>query len=373
MKHPFIAFVVNFMPGLGHIYLNRVVRGLAYMFFSLGPAIAGLGLSFLVNSGEPFFAGAIFGFIVYFISFIDLIVTLATGSYKAKAVPASHPSGEAGAVNHGNAEHLNSHAGSDFDGSTERFYAILLSFIPGLGHFQIGLMNRGLNFLMLFFGTLTLIAFITLVTGERGFLVFLGVLPVIWLYNLFDAMRLVHRKQNGEPVKDDTLLEDWDKHREGGRKSTVIATFLALVPGAGHMYLGLQRRGLQLMAGFLFSIYILDALHLSLFLFIIPLIWFFSFFDVLQWISRYAKGEEMKDEPIVGWLLNHQRWIGAGLIALGGFYLTDRVLIRALDHLMDTKLALWFDRHFQTTFVSILLIGIGIWLLRKSGREGRKQ
>ena len=29
---------------------------------------------------------------------------------------------------------------------SERFYIILLSIIPGLGHFQLGLMQRGLTF-----------------------------------------------------------------------------------------------------------------------------------------------------------------------------------------------------------------------------------
>lgn len=38
------------------------------------------------------------------------------------------------------------------------------------------------------------------------------------------------------------------------------------------MYLGLQRRGLQLMAAFLLSIYLLDLLRLSAFLFLVPII-----------------------------------------------------------------------------------------------------
>ena len=63
------------------------------------------------------------------------------------------------------------------------------------------------------------------------------------------------------------------------------------------MYLGLQRRGLQLMAAFLLSIYLLDLLRLSAFLFLVPIIWFYSF------LMRYSKQQnteknEFKTNPL---------------------------------------------------------------------------
>lgn len=61
-----------------------------------------------------------------------------------------------------------------------------------------------------------------------------------------------------------------------------------MFPGAGHMYLGLQRRGLQLMAAFLLSIYLLDLLRLSAFLFLVPIIWFYSF------LTLYSKLQSME-------------------------------------------------------------------------------
>lgn len=375
LKHPWTAFILNFFPGLGHIYLHRTVRGFIYLMLTFGSVIGGLGLYFLSNAEGFMVIGVGFGLLIYGISFIDMIATLVSGNYKTSSMgdmPHHSLSGEQLSERSMNME--GSEIPSIQTDNTERFYTIVLSFIPGLGHFQIGLMHRGINFLMLFFGCLTLIAFITLVTGEEGFLVLLGVLPVIWLYNLFDAIQLLQRKQKGEELKDAGLLEDWERHREVGRKSTMIATLLALFPGAGHMYLGLQKRGLQLMAGFLFSIYILDVLHLSLFLFIIPLIWFFSFFDVLQKINQYMRDETVKDEPVVVWLLHHQRWIGIGLIALGLFYLADRVLIQALDNLLPAiDLTRWFKQHFQTTFVSLLLIGGGVWLLWSGKRSGKEK
>lgn len=257
--------------------------------------------------------------------------------------------------------------------SDERFRTILLSFIPGLGHFQLGLMNRGLTLLIGFFGSMTMILFVSFLANQDGFLVFFGALPIIWLYGMFDAIRLVNRKQQGETLNDRTILEDIDEHRESGRRSKVIATLLAIFPGAGHMYLGLQKRGLQLMAAFLFSIYILDVLRLSLFLFFVPILWFYSFFDALQQVTRYSDGkEEMKDVPIVDWLVNQQKWIGVGLLLLGGFYLVDQFVLEMLDRMFpERNMGYWLRSYLQTFIVSALLIGGGLKLA--FGKKNRKE
>lgn len=74
-------------------------------------------------------------------------------------------------------------------------------------------------------------------------------------------------KERGEQLDDRTIFEEFEEHREQGKKNKTFASILAMFPGAGHMYLGLQRRGLQLMAAFLLSIYLLDLLRLSAFYF----------------------------------------------------------------------------------------------------------
>src|SRR5690606_27141104 len=121
--------------------------------------------------------------------------------------------------------------------------------------------------------------FVALLTHRSEFLVFGLILPVIWLFGFFDAMKQLDKKQKGEKLVDRSILEDIELSREEGKKSRSIAKILSLFPGAGHLYLGYQRRGIQLMAIFLFSIYVLDFLRLGLFLFLIPIIWFYSFFD----------------------------------------------------------------------------------------------
>ena len=150
-------------------------------------------------------------------------------------------------------------------------------------------MNRGMTILASFLGLGIMIFFVAALTGRGAFLVFLAFLPLIWVYGFFDAMQQLGKKEKGEELVDRSILEDFEMRHEEGKKSRAIATFLSIFPGAGHLYLGLQRRGIQLMAAFLFSIYILDILRLGIFLFLIPIIWFYSFFDGMQRASKMQR------------------------------------------------------------------------------------
>ncbi|MDT2274712.1 hypothetical protein P7H17_10470 [Paenibacillus larvae] len=79
------------------------------------------------------------------------------------------------------------------------------------------------------------------------------------------------------------------------------------------MYLGLQKRGFQLMVAFLITIYTLDVMRLSLFLFLVPILWFFSFFDALQNISK-MEYEVLQDRPVFGDWQRYNKIIGLFLI-----------------------------------------------------------
>jgi hypothetical protein len=100
-----------------------------------------------------------------------------------------------------------------------------------------------------------------------------------------------------------------------------------------------------------------------LFLFLIPLIWFFSFFDGLQQTSRYGR-EPLVDRPIVEGISNHQRWLGIGLMLLGLYYVGTSILVPLLSS--------WFpgfnidyrvSYYLKPAIVSVLLIAGGIKLM----------
>lgn len=130
-KNPLLAFFLTFIPGVGHFYLNRKVRGFLYGAGAVLPFILGFFLYIGFYSEEPLILGVVIAVIVTAISVMDMLlyllknqrVTISTD--EAQQVPSQTKTDE-----------------------NERFYTILLSFIPGLGHFQLGLMNRGFTFLI---------------------------------------------------------------------------------------------------------------------------------------------------------------------------------------------------------------------------------
>ncbi|WP_242223803.1 hypothetical protein [Bacillus cereus group sp. BfR-BA-01380] len=354
-KNPFLALVLGLIPGLGHLYLQRIGRFIIYSGCSLLLFIAAVG--FIINFGYSDFIFLIVFLLalVWGINLLDLIISIVNQSWKK----------EKGRTQESACE-------------SERFYIILLSIVPGLGHFQLGLMQRGLTFLVAFTGLGSMIIFVTLLTSRESFLIFLATLPVLWIYNFFDAVQQLQKKERGEILVDRTIFEEFEEHREQGKKSKTFASILAMFPGAGHMYLGLQRRGLQLMAAFLLAIYLLDLLRLSAFLFLVPIIWFYSFFDTLQQTSKYGK-EDLQDTPIIDYFINHQKWLGIGLIGLGGYYLLDQTLLPILNDYFATifniHISELYYRYFQTSIVALLLIGGGFKLLlgNKEEKGGAKE
>jgi hypothetical protein len=361
-KNPMLAFLLSCLPGVGHFYLGRKIRG---FFYGTGVIVTILFFLFLA-AANPYdevtfiIIGLFIAVFIWGINMLDMILFLLKNNQQMSRV---------------NVQTDQNDLDSPVSVDNERFYTILMSFIPGLGHFHLGLMNRGLTFLIGFFGLGIMIVFITLVTHQGGFMVFLGVLPIIWIYNMFDSIQQLNRKQKGEELVDRTILEDFEETRhEQGKKSKALATILSMFPGAGHMYLGLQRRGLQLMAAFLFGIYILDILRLTVFLFLIPLIWFYSFFDALQKVSKHGE-EEIEDIPLVSYFINHQRWIGIGLIILGMYYMFDNIVIPIIEPSFSQMFGInfhdWYYNYFQMAVICILLIGGGIKLL--FGSKNRKE
>jgi hypothetical protein len=354
MKSSTKALTLSLFPGLGHIYFGNIFRGMVYLITVVGFAFVTILL--LATDGDQVAIGTFMaGMFIYLVSFIDMGVQVS----KRKKVLKEVVSGD--------------NPISQSTQESERFYTIVLSFVPGLGHFQLGLMNRGLTLLATFLGLGVMVVFVTTLSHRGEFLIFLAALPIIWVYGFFDAVQQVNKKQRGEELIDRTIFEDFETRSIEGKKSKAIATFLSIFPGAGHLYLGMQRRGIQLMAAFLFSVYILDVLRLGIFLFLIPIIWFYSFFDGMQKVSRYGD-EPVEDIPIIAYFLNHQKWVGIGLIFMGLYYLIMNIVLPVLSpmvsKMINVDVMYWIQGYFQTGLVCVLLIGGGIKLL--SGSKQKK-
>lgn len=394
-RNKLLAFLLNLIPGLGFMYWGRPTRAVVYPLLFFGTGIGFIMLALLTDEKELMIVGFLGAIFFWCISMLDMIIVLLrapspmdaryhgygahySGPHQGPASQGAY-AGQEGHLGQMemDQEEIHQRQGDEYGAPAgpygqpmyqkgsegERFFTILLSFVPGLGHLHLGLLHRGLSFLMAFFGSFAMMVFVASITNESVFLMFLLILPVIWVYCMFDAVQHVHRKQAGEVLQDRTLFEELEMGRVAGRRSKVLATLLSAFPGAGHLYLGLQKRGMQLMFLFLGSIYVLDLLHLSVFLFMIPLIWFYSFFDGLQCSSRYGR-EPLVDQPIFKDWARHQRLIGFGIAALGLYYLTIRLVIPQLNELFPNAFMTYEIRSYlNTVIVSLLLIFGGLKLL----------
>lgn len=279
------------------------------------------------------------------------------------------------------------------------FLTFIFSAVPGLGHLYLGFAVRGLTLMGIFFGWTFLVAFLESV-GHGGFLVLLAPLPILWVYGLFDALSLCGRLNRGEEVRDWQLFGGLREGVRTGQKSTLWALLFSVVPGAGHMYLGWQERGLAFMASFFGALFLMDWLHLSLFLFVLPVIWFYSFFDALQIASAMSLNGALKsgvpgfgrleagetpvpaesgrvpwwmpgernypeDASPLAWVAAYQKWVGVALIVLGCIALFDRLVVPLLDYRLVSLL--------KTVIAAGFLIGAGLRLVfgKPVGRPAR--
>ncbi len=125
------------------------------------------------------------------------------------------------------------------------------------------------------------------------------------------------------------------------KKSRLFTYFFGLCPGAGHMYLGLMKKGTLLMSLF-FGIFAFGTFFgLAPILIILPVIWFYSFFDVINLYplsdERRAENEanffkgfgslDMDNSIVNAFFDKRGLFIGWALILFGGYMVFDNVIM----------------------------------------------
>jgi TM2 domain-containing membrane protein YozV len=251
----------------------------------------------------------------------------------------------------------------------------ILSMVPGLGHIYLGFSARGGIFLAAFAGIPLLLSFLFNLIHWWGMDSAIVIpMVVIWLASMLDAMILTDRingKPNveGLPENPGSIFPNYSVMFKQNKK--IIAMLLSVIPGAGHLYLGLQRQGIELMASFFLSFYLTDWLKISIFMVFAPIIWFASMFDVMHKASgeRAMSDKSMfsgkwfiDEEPIVSeksLLRNKHKVLGYGLIAVGTYLVLNRFVYAFIKPLLDSRIT----DNIQTGFVALLLILGGIRLV----------
>lgn len=154
-----------------------------------------------------------------------------------------------------------------------------------------------------------------------------------------------------------------------GSPSPVLVFLFSLLPGAGHMYMGFMRRGLQLMVLFFGTIW-LGSLSMPLGfsdllgMLAAPVVWFYSFFDSLGLSGRLGRGEAVADRGIFAGngAFTPATW-GWVLVGIGGM-----LLLGNLTHLLPSAFLFWMRR----TVPPLVLIALGAAILwHQKNRWGR--
>lgn len=162
------------------------------------------------------------------------------------------------------------------------------------------------------------------------------------------------------------------------KKSGFLTFCFSLIPGAGEMYMGFMKQGLSIMAVFWILIFFASFLNFGPMLFILPVLWCYSFFNVHN--IRGMSDEEfyaLEDDYLfhMDSALDQSKWkgkqvniIAVGLIVVGVAILWEYIGGCMSWILPDSIYWMVIDRIPQIV-ISLLLIGCGIYLIKGKKKE----
>lgn len=237
-----------------------------------------------------------------------------------------------------------------------KFIAFIFSIVPGFAHLYIGLKERALIFFILLVVGVTGGIGLSIWTFDDTFLMLtiIGYL-LLWLIALIDMFSAWRTIEIRQLYNNSEILSDIP-NKKLNKKSVTLA--LSAIPGAGHMYLGYQKKGLIIMGSFFFSIFFMGWLGISMLLFLLPLIWFYSFFDAMHIAD--GSQEEIKNQALVLPDIKPE-WIGIALVLIGVVIILEKILYPFIDYSIR--------RLIQTSIVSLTFIIVGVNMLIKNKKS----
>jgi len=156
------------------------------------------------------------------------------------------------------------------------------------------------------------------------------------------------------------------------RHSAFWATIFSFIPGAGHMYLGIMDRGLQLMLAFFGIIIITNLFYSAEFLSILTVIvWFYSFFDCFHIRKKIERGEDVVGEHIFNFDFKkvNTNQVGIGFVALGGIVLLNEIFSQLLYASNRIQISTEVLRTLRNLTFPVVLIVIGFIILNKAKKN----
>lgn len=166
------------------------------------------------------------------------------------------------------------------------------------------------------------------------------------------------------------------------KRNKVWTVLFSALPGAGHMFMGFMKRGLSLMSLFFLIIFLSSWLGIGPLLYILPVLWFYSFFECLNLTctsdEEFAKTEDQYLFHLENFSGMNERlskragfYFGIILLFFGLYLIADRLLSQFQFALLP-QVAEYLGgilSVFPQMFVGVVIILFGIRLIRGKKEE----
>ncbi|MCG8501220.1 MAG: TraR/DksA C4-type zinc finger protein [Firmicutes bacterium] len=160
-----------------------------------------------------------------------------------------------------------------------------------------------------------------------------------------------------------------------GSRKTGICFLLSLIPGAGHVYLGLKNKGLVFLLAF-FGIMVLTDFFTTVGP-IIGLIWIYAFIDSLTSCASLNKGEILQDinlpafEEVTDKIFTNKNVVGTILIGIGALGLLS-TFVDSMNRILEKYFDTWHLISAKNLSLSLLFLALGFYLIIKAKKQERK-
>ena len=160
------------------------------------------------------------------------------------------------------------------------------------------------------------------------------------------------------------------------RKSRFLTFCFAMMPGAGQMYLGLMKKGTSIMSIFFGVIATAIVLDFPWIMFIVPVLWFYAFFDAINYNNMpYEEKEFVEDKFLLDdrelklLVRNNRTLVGIICVILGGCVIYNNI-VNDIMYIINNSFLRGVLRDIPTLIIAVVIILFGIGLVKsKDGKE----
>lgn len=162
------------------------------------------------------------------------------------------------------------------------------------------------------------------------------------------------------------------------RKSRFLTFLFGMIPGAGQMYLGYMKRGVSLMGAFAVVLTIAAFLNIPVLTFLLPVIWFYAFFDALNLRSLTFDTRCIQDDflfhlddlrrwDVIGFAQRRHLLVGCLCIFIGIYILLQNIIAPIFVRLFDIWVVSAIAQSLPTLALAVVIILFGLRLIRGDG------